>query len=92
MLAEASSGEFLLQSLPDVEGQVRAVVRRVEAKFRSPLQGGVFSRAVTTRSEVRRSAELLTTRGRAIIPVVIEIVNRAGTVGAIATFEWFVSR
>ena len=36
-LAEASSGERLLQQFPDLAAGVLSVVRRVEAKFKNPL-------------------------------------------------------
>jgi acyl-coenzyme A thioesterase PaaI-like protein len=91
-LAEASSGAWLMQALPELAGQVLAVVRRVEAKFRSPMTGPIYSRATTTITEVRKSAETLSVRGRAIIPVTIEIVDMEETVGLAATFEWFAQK
>lgn len=91
-LAEASSGEFLLHTLPEFGDKVLAVVRRVEAKFKNPMQGPVFSRAATPEADLKRSAEALSTKGRAILPVTIEIVDTAGTVGLVATFEWFAQR
>ena len=91
-LAEATSGQCLLAALPELEGQAVAVVRRVEAKFKSPMKGAIFSRAVTAASEIRTSAEPLSTKGRAIIPVTVEIVDRSGAVGLVATFEWFAQK
>jgi acyl-coenzyme A thioesterase PaaI-like protein len=91
-LAEASSGHWLMQAVPELAGQVLAVVRRVEAKFKSPMNGLIFSRAATTITEVRHSAEALRTKGRAIIPVTIEIVDAEETVGLAATFEWFAQK
>lgn len=88
-LAEASSGEFLLRTLPEFGNQVLAVVRRVEAKFKNPMRGRVFARAATTEADLKQSAEVLTAKGRAILPVTIEIVDTEGVVGLIATFEWF---
>lgn len=88
-LAEASSGEWLMQALPHLVDKAVAVVRRVEAKFKSPMTGEIFSRATTSLDEVRHSAEPLATKGRALVPVTIEIVDSSGNVGLIATFEWF---
>ena len=88
-LAEASSGELLMQALPHLVDKAIAVVRRVEAKFKSPMMGEIFSRSTTSLDEVRRSAEALATKGRALVPVTVEIVDSSGNVGLIATFEWF---
>jgi hypothetical protein len=88
-LAEASSGQWLVQALPHLVDKAIAVLRRVEAKFKSPMKGEIFSRATTSLDEVRRSAEALTAKGRALVPVTIEIVDGSGSVGLVATFEWF---
>lgn len=91
-LAEATSGEILLRALPELAGQAVAVVRRVEAKFRNPTRGRIYSRAVTAVTDVQQSADPLSTKGRAIIPVTVEIVDQSGAVGLLATFEWFAQR
>jgi acyl-coenzyme A thioesterase PaaI-like protein len=88
-LAEAASGELLMRTLPELQGQAVAVVRRVESKFSSPMAGAVFARAVSASEELKQSAAPLLAKGRAIIPVNIEIVDRVGTVGMTAKFEWF---
>jgi hypothetical protein len=44
-LAEATSGEYLMQQFPGLGQGVLAVVRRMEAKFGNPLKGKVMSRA-----------------------------------------------
>jgi hypothetical protein len=91
-LAEASSGELLMQALPELVGKAIAVVRRVEAKFRKPMTGSIFSRAITSTTDLRQAAEPLAAKGRAIVPVTIEIANRQGAVGMVATFEWFIQQ
>jgi hypothetical protein len=88
-LAEASSGQWLMQAMPELADKVIAVVRRVEAKFKKPMQGAIFSRATISLDEIRRSAELLAVKGRVLIPVTVEIVDGSGNVGLVATFEWF---
>jgi acyl-coenzyme A thioesterase PaaI-like protein len=88
-LAEASSGQRLMQAMPELADKVIAVVRRVEAKFKKPMQGAIYSRATTSLDEIRRSAEPLAVKGRSLIPVTIEIVDASDNVGLVATFEWF---
>jgi hypothetical protein len=88
-LAEASSGQWLIQAMPELADKVIAVVRRVEAKFKKPVQGAIYSRAATSLDEIRHLAESLATKGRALVPVTVEIVDGSGNVGLVATFEWF---
>jgi len=91
-LAEAASGEYLLRVLPDLAGQALAVVRRVEAKYKKPMRGSLSARATTPEADVRQAAEPLATKGRAIIPVRIEVVDEQGEVGLAASLEWFVQK
>jgi hypothetical protein len=88
-LAEASSGQWLMQAVPDLADKVIAVVRRVDAKFKKPMLGPVYSRAATNADSVQHVAEALATKGRVLIPVTVEIVDALGNVGLVATFEWF---
>src|SRR6478672_11347065 len=52
-LAEASSGEFLMQHFGSVAGLV-PVVRRMEAKFRKPAHGAITSTATATPEALAR--------------------------------------
>jgi acyl-coenzyme A thioesterase PaaI-like protein len=44
-LAEATSGEYLIRELKSIGFEVVPVVRRLEAKFRKPAVGAVFSKS-----------------------------------------------
>ena len=89
-LAEAGSGEFLMQTLPGFKDRASGVLRRVEAKFKNPMHGKISARAVSTAAEMRDPAEVLSTKGRAIIPVTIEVIDADNVVGLHATFHWFI--
>ena len=91
-LAEATSGEHLMQRFPEFGNSVFAVVRRMEAKFRNPLKGKVMSRASIPKEETDKLTELLQTKGRGMIGVEVEVVGADGVVGLIATVEWFVQK
>src|ERR1700681_4005124 len=58
-LAEATSGECLLQHFPDLGSGVLAVVRRLEAKFRNPLRGRILSRATIQQDIAEKLLETL---------------------------------
>jgi len=91
-LAEATSGECLMRQFPELGKSVLAVVRRLEAKFRNPLKGKVMSRARIPEEDAKKMTEQLQTKGRGLISVEVEVVAADGTVGLIATVEWFVQR
>jgi hypothetical protein len=91
-LAEASSGEFLLRTLPGFADQTFGVLRRVEAKFKNPMKGKITARAVSTAADLTEAAETLSAKGRAIAPVIIEVFDANNAVGLHATFHWFLQR
>jgi len=91
-LAETASGDFLLREFGDVGLPVVPVVRRLEAKFRKPAQGAV--RAVATLAPEAKAEFLaaLTTKGRALIVVTVDVTDEHGAHALSATIEWFVAR
>src|SRR5882762_3547949 len=56
-LAEATSGELLMQTFPELGQSVLAVVRRMEAKFRKPLKGKILSKAAIPSREAEKLIE-----------------------------------
>jgi len=90
-LAEASSGEFLLRHVGQVEGII-PVVRRLESKFRKPAHGAVTS-SVTTKpellDELRRD---LAAKGRALISIAVELHDQSGEHVLSATVDWFIAK
>jgi acyl-coenzyme A thioesterase PaaI-like protein len=91
-LAEATSGECILRRFPDFAAGVLAVVRRVEAKFKNPLNGTIRSRATISQEGADRLVESLRTKGRGFISVDVEVVGAGGVVGLASTVEWFVQK
>src|SRR6266403_5799730 len=76
-LAEASSGEFLLRHFGSAEGMV-PVVRRLDAKFRKPANGAVTSTASATPESLAQLDLELLSKGRALIPVSVELHDESG--------------
>jgi len=90
-LAEASSGEFLLRHFGSSEGIV-PVVRRLETKFRKPAHGAITSTAsMTPEARAQLDADL-STKGRALISIAVELHDEAGTHVLSASVEWFIQR
>lgn len=91
-VAEATSGEYLVQTFSDVGFPVVPVVRRVEAKFRKPAQGAVHTKWNVTPAAAAEFRAALTAKGRALIEVPVDVFDEHGTHALAATFEWFVAR
>lgn len=90
-LAEASSGEFLLKHFGSSLGMV-PVVRHMEAKFRKPAHGAVSSRAAVTPEALAQLDADLAGKGRALVPVAVDLHDEAGTHALSATVEWFIQK
>ena len=90
-LAEASSGEFLLRHFRSTEGIV-PVVRRLEAKFRKPANGAVTSAVTAAPTALEQLDAELASKGRALIPITVELHDQSGAHTLSATVEWFIQR
>jgi acyl-coenzyme A thioesterase PaaI-like protein len=90
-LAEASSGEFLLRHFGSTDDLV-PVVRRVDAKFHKPANGSIASTASAAPDDLGRLDAELSSKGRSVIAVTIEVYSESGVHTLSATFEWFIQR
>jgi hypothetical protein len=64
----------------------------MEAKFRKPANGNILSTAsAALESLVRLDAEL-SSKGRSVIPIRVEIYDESGAHTLSATFDWFIQR
>jgi len=88
-LAEASSGEFLLRHFGSSDSVI-PTVRRVETKFRKPANGSIMSTASAAPACLARLDVELSSKGRSIIPITVEIYDESGAHTLSATFDWFI--
>jgi acyl-coenzyme A thioesterase PaaI-like protein len=90
-LAEASSGEFLLQTGGDSR-EVIGVVRRATAKYGRPANGKILSRATTATEDLLAAITTVEARGKALVDIAIDLTDTEGTKLASFTFSWFLTR
>ncbi|MES2364909.1 MAG: YiiD C-terminal domain-containing protein [Pseudomonadota bacterium] len=88
-LAEACSGAFLQIQLADWQDRVMAVLRTSEVKFRAPAHGCLRASAQFDKILVASLSEQLITRGRALAPVLVEVVDAQNTVTMHGRYLWF---
>ena len=89
-LAEATSGEFMLNSFKSISKDVIAVVRKAEVKFRKMVNGKISAKAElvdTTKEEV---LDELKKRERALVKVKAEIYDSDLYKVFSSVFEWFI--
>ena len=87
-LAEASSGICLLREFAEVENAV-PVVRNVEAKYKKPAQGAVFSKGLL-QGDKAEILETLQNKHRTLISIHVSLFDANAILVMQATFEWFV--
>jgi hypothetical protein len=89
-LAEASSGEYLLQQFNELESELIPVVRKTEAKYHRPANGTLYSKASfesTNKSDILNE---LVRRKKVLLKVKVEIFDHQKSKVLTATFDWFI--
>ncbi len=91
-LAEACSGEFLIQQLSERHAETFAVLRTSSTKFRKPGLGMLKAQARFQSTEPPPLLHDLDTRGRTIVAIDVEVIDSAQTVVMTGQFDWFLQR
>jgi len=91
-LAEAASGQWLLDKFGDRAAEYLAVVRHVDVKYRRPATGELTARAEVDEEKAEQFRATLDRRGRAAIEVRVHVVSADQEVTLEAAFEWFAQR
>jgi acyl-coenzyme A thioesterase PaaI-like protein len=91
-LAEACSGQFLLHHLKDRHGQIFAVLRTSDVKFRKPAHGALRASARFADGTADSLAAELSSRGRALASVLVEVADALGVVTMSGQYDWFLQR
>jgi acyl-coenzyme A thioesterase PaaI-like protein len=91
-LAEASSGEFLLRHLGELQSQVFAVLRTSNVKFRKPAHGALRASARFADGVADSLAAELSSRGRALASVLVEVADTQAVITMTGQYDWFLQR
>jgi len=91
-LAEGASAECLQKHFAAAVGEVFAVVRSVEVKYRQPAAGDLLAYGLPDADTARNLVTELAQRGRARAVILIDLKDRGGTLTFHGKFEWFISR
>ncbi len=91
VLAETASGAFLQQLFPELAGEVVAVLRSGQAKYKSPATDRTVAYPSVDESLIEPFRERLKKKGRALIDVKVELKNVNQEIKCVAIFRWFVT-
>ena len=91
-LAEAASAECLQRLFGAKAGEVFAVVRSVDVKYRKPATADLLAYAVPDDVTKHTALTELATRGRLRAVILIDLKDREDTLTFHGKFEWFISR
>ena len=89
-LAEATGGEFLIQS-PGARNDIGGVVRRSSSKYSRPAIGDVFSRVKTQTSTIESAIETVDSRGRSLVDLEVDLLNEKSELVASFGFTWLLA-
>jgi acyl-coenzyme A thioesterase PaaI-like protein len=91
-LAEAASAECLQRCYGAELGDVFAVVRGVEVKYRKPAAGDLLAYGAPNEPTRLHLLAEMAARGRGKAVILIDLKDRSGTLTFHGQFEWFISR
>lgn len=89
-LAEATSGEFLLQQFSEIKNELIPVVRKTEVKYHRPANGNLFSKALFSTNGKEEILNELNARNKTLVKVKVEVYDSENKKALTALFEWFI--
>lgn len=91
-LAEACSGQVLLNQFSNLANSVLPVLRKSETKFKKAATSKICAKASISDETEIKFKQQFERKGRATISVPVEISDENGTVTMTGMFEWFVQK
>ncbi len=91
-LAEACSGEYLLNKFKDYSENIIPVVRKTETKYKNPAVGTLYAKAGLDPEVESSVMARLEKKGRVVIPVQVEVFNSENQTTMTARIDWFIQK
>lgn len=90
-LAEASSGQFLLDQFVVYNLPLIPVVRKVEVKFNKPANGVIYSKAAIIDSTTETIVEELKEKKRVLLKIRVDLFNSNSEKVFTSVYDWFIT-
>jgi len=91
-LAETQSGLYLQNIFKDLLNSAIPILRSSTIKYKKEINSKVEARANAKLEDLERFFDIFIKKGRAIISVDVDIVDRDNILYAVASFNWFVQK
>jgi len=91
-LAEAASAECLQRHFGTALGDVFAVMRAAEVKYRKPATADLLAYGAPDEPTREHLVDQMNRRNRSVAVILIDLKDRSGTLTFHGKFEWFISR
>ena len=91
-LAEACSGYCLQKHFPHLENIVVPLLRKAEIKYKKPASSNIKAKGKITSEHKEKFERQFAKKGRASIPVAVDIITQDGTITMSGTYEWFIGK
>lgn len=88
-LAEFASGQWLLDTFPDLADEVIPMLRSSNVKFKKPANGRIRAKVMAAESSITSVRQELRERKRTLCLVEVVVVNNDEATVMSGTFEWF---
>jgi acyl-coenzyme A thioesterase PaaI-like protein len=89
-LAEFASGQWLINTFPDIAPNVIPMLRKSEVKFKKPAYGRIRAKANVNRETQEEFLHVFNQNKRALIKIEIDIVNDTSEKVMTGIYEWFI--
>lgn len=90
LLAESASGYYLLTHFPDLVGKISPLLRESKITFFKQSQTDLTSVVNVAEEVVDKFLKTLSTRGRAVIELSVDVMDAEQQLTCSGTFRWFV--
>lgn len=91
-LAEATSGEFLINTFREYIERIISTLRRVEMKYRKPTNEKIYSKAEMSEEDLEKTKKDLAEKGRALTRIKVSIYDESGFIIMQSIYEWYLQR
>lgn len=91
-LAEACSGQFMLETFPEYADDHVAVLRKSEVKFKGQTRENVYATAASDEGAIGLFRARLERKHRSHLPVRVILRDEGEGITMEGTFDWFVAK
>ena len=91
-LAETASGELLQIEFPELIGKVIPILRSSDIKYKNIAVKTIFAFAAISNDAKEKFYGQFLKKGRALLPVEVEVKDSDEKLTCVGTFNWFVQK